>query len=145
RVTSEEPFWTFRFVNQLRLRAAYGESGRAPPYNAAVRTYTAATGAGDVNAVTPQNVGNSALGPERGKEIELGFDAGLWNDRLGVEFTFYDTHTNDAILLRGVAPSTGFGASNQYVNAGEILNRGVEALVTAQLVAGQAYGWDATL
>src|SRR2546427_11640164 len=40
---------------------------------------------GDLPAVTPQNIGNPDLGPERGKEIELGFDAGFWNDRLRSE------------------------------------------------------------
>ena len=142
-MTSEEPFWTFRFVNQLRLRAAYGESGRAPPYNAAVRTYTAATGAGDVNAVTPQNVGNSALGPERGKEIELGFDAGLWNDRLGLEFTYYRKRTTDEILQRDVAPSIGF-SGQQYFNAGAVLNQGVELLARARPYASGPVSVDLT-
>src|SRR5206468_7301137 len=130
-VISEEPFWKSPFFNQVRLRAAYGESGRAPPYNAAVPTYTTATGPGDLPAVTPQNIGNPDLGPERGKEIELGFDAGFWNDRLGLEFTYYRKKTTDEILLREIAPSIGFppvfpGA--QYFNAGAVLNQGIELL-----------------
>src|SRR4029077_17760096 len=103
-VMSDESFWKWPFVNQLRLRAAYGESGRAPPYNAAVPTYISATGPGDQPAVTPQNSGNPLLGPERGKEIELGFDAGFWNDRAGLEFTYYRKRTTDEILLRNNAP-----------------------------------------
>src|SRR5213082_865375 len=142
---SEEPFWKYRFVSQLRLRAAYGESGRAPPQNAAVRSDQPATGPNDVDAVTPLFIGNPDLGPERGKEIELGFDAGLWSDRVGVNFTYYNTRTLDAILLRGVAPSSGFGGTNQYVNAGEIRNSGLETLVKAQLVGGPSYGWDVSL
>ena len=132
-VISDESFWSFRFVNQLRLRVAYGESGRAPPYNAAVRTYAAATGPGDVTAVTPQNFGNPELGPERGKEIELGFDAGFWNDRLALEFTYYRKRTTDEILLRNNAPSIGF-SGQQYFNAGAVLNQGIELLAR-----GRAY------
>lgn len=130
-VMSDEPFWNIGLVNQLRLRAAYGESGRAPPYNAAVRTYAPATGPGDVTAVTPQNFGNPDLGPERGKEIELGFDAGLWNDRLGLEFTYYRKRTTDEILLRNNAPSIGF-SGQQYFNAGAVLNQGIELLARAR-------------
>lgn len=130
-VTSDESFWKWSFVNQLRLRAAYGESGRAPPYNAAVRTYAPATGPGDVTAVTPQNIGNSSLGPERGKEIELGFDAGFWDDRLGLEFTYYRKRTTDEILQRDVAPSIGFSGL-QYFNAGSVLNQGIELLARAR-------------
>jgi len=126
-VMSDESFWSWSFVNQLRLRAAYGESGRAPPYNAAVRTYAPATGPGDVTAVTPQNIGNAALGPERGKEFELGFDVGLWNDRVGLEFTYYRKRTTDEILQRDIAPSIGF-SGQQYFNAGAVLNQGIELL-----------------
>lgn len=130
-VMSDESFWKWSFVNQLRLRAAYGESGRAPPYNAAVRTYAPATGPGDVTAVTPQNIGNATLGPERGKEIELGFDAGLWDDRLGLEFTYYRKRTTDEILQRDVAPSIGF-SGQQFFNAGAVLNQGIELLARAR-------------
>ena len=142
-VTSDEPFWKLAFVNQLRLRAAYGESGRAPPYNAAVRTYTAASGPGDVTAVTPQNIGNADLGPERGKELELGFDAGLWNDRLGLEFTYYRKRTTDEILQRQVAPSIGFSGL-QYINAGAVLNQGIELLARGRPYAGGAVSVDLT-
>ena len=127
-VMSDEPFWTYRFVNQLRLRAAYGESGRAPVYNAAVPTAGTATGPGDVPAVTAQNSGNPNLGPERGKEIELGFDAAFWNDRLGLEFTYFRKRTTDEILLKSNPPSGGF-PGQQYINAGAVLNQGLELLV----------------
>jgi TonB-linked SusC/RagA family outer membrane protein len=132
-VMSDEAFWHYPFINQLRLRAAYGESGRAPPYNAAVPTYTTATGPGDVPAVTRDNAGNPNLGPERGKEIELGFDAALWNDRLGLEFTYYRKKTTDEILSRLAAPSIGVPTSTpQYFNAGAVLNSGIELLARAR-------------
>jgi hypothetical protein len=75
----------------------------------------------------------------------LGFDAGLFGDRLGLDFTYYHTRTKDAILSRPVAPSTGFGANSQFVNAGAILNQGVEALIKASLISSQKYGWDVNL
>ena len=142
-VMSDESFWKWPFVNQVRLRAAYGESGRAPPYNAAVRTYAPATGPGDVTAVTPQNIGNASLGPERGKEIELGFDAGLWNDRLGLEFTYYRKRTTDEILQRDVAPSIGF-SGQQYFNAGSVLNQGIELLARVRPYARGPVSVDLT-
>src|SRR6266566_1011321 len=147
-VISDEPFWKYPFVNQLRLRAAYGESGRAPPYNAAVRVYRPVTGPGDVSAVTPQNIGNPNLEPERGKELELGFDAGFWNDRLGLEFTYYRKRTTNEILQREIAPSIGFppvfpGA--QYFNAGAVLNQGIELLARGHPYDRGAVSVDMTL
>jgi len=132
------------FINAFKLRLAYGQSGQQPLSFSALRTYTAITGPNNTPAVTPNTVGNTDLGPERGHELEVGFDAGLMDDRLGLEFTFYNKKTTDAILLKANAPSGGFTASS-YVNAGEILNRGFEALLKAQLVERPNVSWDMTL
>ena len=147
-VLNEEPFFQQHapaLISTLKVRGAYGESGVQPDIFTALRTLNPVPGPNGTPALTPGAIGNPNLGPERGKEIELGFDAGLWSDRVGVNFTYYNTRTLDAILLRGVAPSSGFGGTNQYVNAGEIRNRGLETLVKAQLVGGRSYGWDVSL
>jgi TonB-linked SusC/RagA family outer membrane protein len=143
-VVSEEPFWKVPFVTQLKLRAAYGQSGQQPAAFAAVRTYAPVPGTGDAAAGTPQSPGNPNLGPERGKEIELGFDANLFADRAGVSFTWYNRKTTNAILLREVAPSSGFDG-RQYVNAGELRNRGLELLVTGRPVQTRNLSWDLSL
>jgi TonB-linked SusC/RagA family outer membrane protein len=106
-VISEEPFWQWTQFNALKLRAAYGESGKQPITYSAIPTYSTATGPGDVPTLTPQFLGNADLGPERSKEVELGFDLGALDDRLGVELTYYRKRTVDAILDRQVAPSSG--------------------------------------
>lgn len=147
-VLNEEPFFKAHspsFINTFKVRTAYGQSGQQPNIFTALRTYNPVPGPNGTPALTPGTLGNPNLGPERGVETELGFDAGLLNDRLGLDFTYYHKVTKDAILLRGVAPSTGFGGSSQYVNAGQILNKGIEALFKAQLIAAEKYGWDMSL
>ncbi|CAN5853379.1 TonB-dependent receptor [soil metagenome] len=144
-VLSEEPFFQQvqpAFLSTFRFRTAFGESGQQPEIFSALRTFRPVTGPGGTSAVTPQAVGNPSLKPERGREIEVGFDAGFLNDRLGLDFTYYRTQTKDAILSRGVPPSTGFGASTQWVNAGEILNQGIEAQIRAQVLNRRNFGWD---
>ncbi|HEX7241852.1 MAG TPA: TonB-dependent receptor plug domain-containing protein [Longimicrobiaceae bacterium] len=151
-VVSEEPFWSLPLLNTLKLRAAYGESGQQPQSFAALRTFFPITGTGDQPAVTPQSLGNPDLGPERSGEVELGFDAGLLDDRLGLELTYYNRRTRDAILLRDVAPSTGFGGNTgsvtlpgqQYINAGEIRNSGFEVLARANALNGRRVQLDLT-
>jgi TonB-linked SusC/RagA family outer membrane protein len=143
-VISEEPFWTMAPVSALKLRAAYGESGQQPQSFAALRTFAPITGPNDGAAVTPQLVGNPDLGPERGREFELGFDAGFLDDRLGLEFTYYNQRTTDAILLKDIAPSTGF-AGQQFINAGEIANTGVELLARALAFTGENAALDFTV
>jgi TonB-linked SusC/RagA family outer membrane protein len=144
-VLNEEPVVKERmpsFINTFKLRAAYGQSGQQPDIFTALRTYTPVPGPGGSAALTPGVFGNASLAPERGIETELGFDSGFLDDRFGLDFTYYHTLTKDAILARGVAPSTGFGSANQFVNAGAILNQGMEALLKAQVLTGQRFGWD---
>jgi outer membrane receptor protein involved in Fe transport len=143
-VVSEEPFWRVPWLHDLRLRAAYGESGQQPNAFAAIRTYQPIAGRDDRPSGSPQFVGNPDLGPERGREIEAGFDAGLLGDRIGVEFTYYYKRTDDAIVSRAVAPSTGFPAT-QFVNAGEVTNKGFELLLRGRPFDTRVLDWELTL
>lgn len=146
-VVSEEPAFEDRlpsFLNTLKLRAAYGQSGSQPVALSALRTFAPVTGPGGTPAVTPSTLGNPELGPERGEEIELGFDAGFLEDRVGVEFTYYHTRTKDGILLRPIAPSTGYPGS-RWENAGQLLNTGIEALIRGQVLSRDNFGWDLSL
>src|SRR5690606_17485916 len=97
-VASEEPFWRIPFVNLLRLRAAYGQSGMQPAAFAAVQTYAALVGQDATAALVPDAIGNADLGPERSSEIEVGFDAAFFGSRVGLEVTAYSKRTTDAIL-----------------------------------------------
>ena len=140
-VISEEPFWSLAPIGTLKLRAAYGQSGQQPDAFVALRTFNPAPGPGGVGTVTPANLGNPNLGPERGSEFELGFDAGMLDDRVNIEFTYYNQRTTDAILLREIAPSSGF-SGNQYVNAGEIKNSGLELLIRGEAWRADRHGLE---
>jgi TonB-linked SusC/RagA family outer membrane protein len=140
-VITEESFWNVDWINSLRFRGAYGESGQQPDAFAALRTFEARPDPTGVAAVTPQSAGNPDLGPERGKEIEVGFDLSLLNSRVEVDFTYYNQKTTDAILSRNVAPSTGF-AGSQFVNVGEVANSGFEVGMNALVVDSRDVDWD---
>jgi TonB-linked SusC/RagA family outer membrane protein len=131
-VLSDEPWFKVPLIgsqlSEFRLRVAYGQSGKAPTAYSSIKTYSPTSGPGDIAAVTPNTIGNPNLGPERGKELEAGFDASGWQDRLGVEFTYYNKKTVDAILDKVVAPSSG-QAGTQPINIGGILNKGIELMV----------------
>jgi TonB-linked SusC/RagA family outer membrane protein len=139
-VVSEEPFFKLGFVNDLKLRAAYGESGRQPASFAALQTYRATAGSAGAT-VSPLALGNPDLGPERGKEVELGFDATLFNRGVDVEFTYYNKRTHDAILSRLVAPSSGF-PEPQFTNVGLVSNKGMELQVNVTPVNRRSVRWN---
>jgi TonB-linked SusC/RagA family outer membrane protein len=143
-VVSEETFFTVSQISALRLRAAYGQAGQQPGAFDALRTYNPVAGPNDAATVTPASVGNPDLGPERSTEFELGFDAGFFEDRVGLDFTYYHQTTRDAILLRPVAPSTGFPGS-RFENIGEVRNTGFEVMLRGTPVAMRNVKWEATL
>jgi TonB-linked SusC/RagA family outer membrane protein len=147
-VLSEEPAVQRRlpsWLNSFRVRGAFGASGQQPGLNTALRTLRPEAGPNGTGILTPSTLGNPSLKPERVLGTELGFETGLFNDRLGIDFTYFRDVSKDAILSRSVAPGTGFGDSTQFFNAGQITKHGIEALIKAQLVNRQAWGWDMTV
>jgi TonB-dependent SusC/RagA subfamily outer membrane receptor len=143
-VVSEEPFWRFPFIDALKLRAAYGEAGKQPITFSALQTYESATGPTAAPTVTPLTIGNPDLGPERSKEVELGFDFGAFQDRFGGEFTWYRKKTVDAILEREIAPSLGIPGTQPF-NAGSVRNWGTELLLRGRPVVRDRVSWDVSL
>jgi len=139
-------FWPLEFVSEFRLRAAWGTAAQAPSPYAHVRTFRPVRLEVDgqqLTGITPYAPGNSELTAERNEEVELGFDVGLLNERISGKFTYFRQKTRDAIISRPVAKSTGF-ETNQWVNLGALENEGVEAVLSAQLVATDNVLWDAT-
>ncbi len=139
-VLTEEPSLPIpAFVNQLRVRSAFGASGLQPGAFDAIRTYTAGGG-----FLTPSSAGNPDLGPERSTELELGFDAGLFNDRMGMEVTYFNGKTKDAILSRQAPPSNGFPGF-QLFNAGQVNRNGLEWIVRGTPFTRENVSLDLTL
>ena len=114
-------------MGSLKLRAAWGRSGRAPGAFDAVRTWEAA-GLNDRPAFLPQNLGNPDLGPEVTTELEGGFDASFVDDRVAIDFTYYYQRTTDALFAVLQIPSNGF-QSSQLQNIGELKNEGFEVSI----------------
>ena len=146
-VLSDAPFWHVpeNWVNSLRLRAAVGTTGRAPAAGASLRTYSAApfvTGPSAVGSgVIPLNPGNTQLQAERGQELEAGVDAGLLNNRLALEVSYFNKVTRDLLLRVPQPPSLGF-QEDPYQNIGRVLNRGVEVAATARPLQRPKLAWE---
>ncbi len=139
-VLSDNEFWPFEWWEALKLRAAIGESGRAPGAFDAVRTWDPIAGDDGQAGFTPGQLGNPTLGPERSREIEAGFEAGLLGGRVGVDFTYYHQRTFDALIPVRFPPTQGF-LSTQLENVGEIKNTGVELRLDFDLLRRPNLDW----
>ncbi len=136
-VVSEEPFFpTSGFLSNLRVRTALGSSGLRPNFRNAVTLFgpvSVTTDAGDVSGVTLSATGNPDLEPERTTEFETGLDAGLFNDRVSVEFTYFNKRSQDALISRRLPPSFGLTGS-VFDNLGQIRNWGTELGLDARVI-----------
>lgn len=127
------------FVDELKLRGAYGQTGKFPGAFLKDRTFSASSFRGE-SAPRFSNPGNLDLRPEKTSTIETGIDAALWNNRIGLDVTVYEARTVDALFQVPRQPVTGQGT--QQENVGEILNRGVETAVNVQVINTQSFAWS---
>jgi TonB-dependent SusC/RagA subfamily outer membrane receptor len=143
-ILSDEPFFpNLSFLSQVRLRASYGTSGVQPGLTEALTTYSAGSVhymGTTANSLALSSTGNPNLKPERSREFETGFDTRLWGDKVGVEFTFYDKKTKDALFTQPTAASA--GVPGFRTNIGGMQNKGVEYRINAQLLDTRDYGFD---
>lgn len=138
-VASEESFWP-RWSPEMKIRASWGESGRAPGAFDAIRTWEP-VGWGGQPAFFPRNVGNSDLGPERTSEIEMGFDAAFLDTRLTTQVTWYNRKIEDALFYARQIPSLGF-LNSQLRNVGTMKSSGLEAQATYTLIRRPDFEWS---
>jgi len=136
-VVSEEPFFPeLNFLSNLRLRAAYGESGLRPTFGQAETFFASSPvqiGGADVLAAVINQTGNANLRPERTREYEAGADLGFFEDRFSADFTYFTKRSTDALVARPLATSLGVGAS-VFENLGSVRNWGTELGLNALLV-----------
>ena len=141
-VISEEDFFDFGPIGTLRFRTAWGMAGQQPDVFDAVRLYNPSTGPGNQPVLLPGSFGNPALKPEVGQELELGFDAGIMDERISFSFTYFNKDTKDAIVNARVRPSLGF-PGNQIVNLGEVRSWGTEVTLAADVLQRDRFAIDA--
>lgn len=143
-------------LNYAKLRASWAKVGIEPPFGSN-RTYfeQTTTGAGLtsgwINGIdfpfmgqagfTQDNViGNPNLRPEFTITTEFGADLGFFDNRLTVEFTYYNQQSEDLIVAVPKAYSSGYGFI--YENIGKMENKGIELVVGADIVRTDDFNWN---
>ena len=131
------------FVSFAKFRGSYTRVGNdAAPY-LLTQTYSFSQGGvgGFINRDGTQAIGD--LKPELTTSLEFGFDGRFFDNRMGLDVTFYKTNSVNQLLSLPLAPASGF--SNQYINAGDIENSGVELTLTGSPIKKEDFSWDITL
>ena len=85
-------------------------------------------------------LGNLSLEPELQKNWEVGADLRFYNNRFSIDFTYYYQYNEKLLIEVPVASASGFGYN--YLNAGEVENKGIEMLIGATPVKSKHFKWD---
>jgi len=134
-IVSEEGFMSdVEPISFLKFRASYGVTGNAPTENfAGLGLYGAFTY--DVRGgVAPTQLSNPGLKWETTVQTDIGFDYGLFNDRITGEVDYYIKNTDDLLLNSNVPGTSGF--RTQYLNIGSLQNKGFEFVINTQNLTG---------
>ncbi|MBN1927447.1 MAG: SusC/RagA family TonB-linked outer membrane protein [Prolixibacteraceae bacterium] len=134
---SEEPFLKFvDFIDDLKIRGSWGQSGNSPTDNYLYfNTYTAGSDISyiDMQGVKPGGIELTSLKWETIDQFNLGFSFFGLDDRMNIEFDIYKKKTLDLYLKNsGIPNSTGFGSI--HLNDGEMENRGIEFMIDYTIV-----------
>ena len=146
-IVSEEDFWQNTFgdtFSTFKLRGSWGQAGNLTALSAFQRftLYSPSAINGSPSLIPNTQQGDLEIAPERQEEIEFGFDAGFFSNRLGIEFTYYKQDVSDLLLPRELSPSTGF--ASRIENVGNLENTGLELLIKGSPVKSDNFSWDVT-
>lgn len=129
-------------ISDLKLRANIGLTGNQNGIGnfAARGLWTGGFNYQDNPGTVPYQLANPELGWESTRQINLGVDLGLLQDRISIEFNWYDKYTTDLLLNLPLAVSTGFQTISS--NAGEISNRGIELGISTTNIRTRSFVWQ---
>ena len=128
-----------------KVRASWAEvGGDTDPYQLSLTYALQSSFLGQpVGRIAQGQIPLADLKPFSQVGVELGFDVRFFDNRLGLDFTYYDQSTEDQILSTTISSTSGFGSA--VINAGEMTNSGVELLLTTTPVRTADTRWDLDL
>jgi TonB-dependent starch-binding outer membrane protein SusC len=144
--------------SELKVRGSYGLTGNQgiAPYQTQARygsgkywtgsAFQTGFGPGltsvndDQGRNTVSGLGNSQLKWETTRTLDIGIDVGLFDNRVTVTADYYIKQTDDLLRQMTITPSTGY--NTQWVNDGEVENRGFEISVNANVLSRDDFDWD---
>lgn len=136
-------FWKFDAVSQLKPRIAYGQTAGPVPFGATFTSLGGVNIGGLLGSTVATSVGNLAIVPERAEELEFGVDAGLFNNRLQLEATYYIKTTKDNLQPLTLSPAS--GVVSTLSNEAEMRNKGIELSLAGTVVQRERFRWFSRL
>ncbi|MEG1864519.1 MAG: SusC/RagA family TonB-linked outer membrane protein [Alistipes sp.] len=126
------------YVNMIKLRASWASVGNDTGVYSLYPDYSTSVYPGGFTL--PGTSPNAMIKPEMSKSWEVGLDVKLFESRLNFDVAFYKTTTTNQIINADQSPEIGF--TGLKINAGRIVNKGVELSFRATPVRGKHFAWE---
>ncbi|MBU2266684.1 MAG: TonB-dependent receptor, partial [Bacteroidetes bacterium] len=145
----------YKWLSFGKLRASYAQVGSDTgpygldfqyfPVSTVFLQYIGSLNAFPLGAITtafrgPGTLPNANLVPQKQNSYEVGTELKFLNNRIGLDFNYYNTATKNQLISISVAPSTGY--SLKSLNAGTISNEGIEVALNLVPVKVKNFSWD---
>jgi len=132
-------------VNYLKFRAGYGSVGNQNIPANRYQTILSLT-ASPFGGVSPtiDNLGNPNIKWESLKSFDVGFELGMLNNRVKLDFDYYVKHSSN-FLTKQINDESNQSALNYYLNTGEIETKGIELTLNTRNIVSENFTWDSTI
>lgn len=148
RLSEEGFFPKSALISDLKLRGSYGQTGNfeIPNYGSVSLLNQAnypISGSTNSNGLAVSNAPNSNLAWEKREMLNMGFDLGLFDNKLNLTADYYIANTKDLLLNVPVPGLTGFSTALQ--NVGAVKNVGVELGLTTNFTIQNSLKWSTSI
>lgn len=140
-ITGEEFMQSQNVINNLRLRVGYGLAGNQNIPNYGYQTlYDVRATLGTSALINWGRYGNPDLRWEKQKQINVGLEYGMFNDRLSFTLDLFHIDNEDLLMTISKSPSSGY--LDQLANVGTLRNRGIEFSINATPIRTKDWNWN---
>ena len=131
-------------ISFAKVRLSYAQVGKDIPAYATIPLNTVPVGQPNFTKPTFGVKEGETLEPEKQSSFEIGTEWRFFQNRLGVDFTYYDTKTTNQIFYIQAEPNVQ-GYVQNIVNAGEISNSGIELVINGKPIVNDNLTWNSAL
>lgn len=146
RASEEDFLKNSRVISNLKLRTSYGLTGNSEigQYRSlsSLENSTAIIGGVRASGIGINTLANPDLKWEKTSQFDVGFELGLFQNRISIESDFYYKKTTDMLLNAPVPTSSGYASI--YKNIGSLTNKGIEFSITSANIQSKDFNWSTT-
>lgn len=145
RISQEAFMKDFEWISNLAVRASYGVQGNQDlgTYYAWQSLYNLGYPAANEAGALLTSISSKDITWETSESLNVGLDAGFFNQRIQIGLEWYQRKTTDMLLYYPLPMSSGFEGYNR--NSGSMKNSGLEATISGRIINSKDFEWDMTL